>query len=88
MTFCCEKLQFETFLPSTTGPNIRVVKMLPIKGMKSDQGLCIVYITTGYTKFSLLTPKTPIQFCPFCGKEFKDVFKGNDFFNEEEGVSF
>lgn len=75
-------------MPSTTEPNIRVVKMLPIKGMSPGQELRLVYITLGYTKFSLLTPKIPILYCPFCGAELMESLKGNDFFNEEEGGTF
>lgn len=88
MRFCCEKMKFDTSVPSTTSPNIRIVKMLPLKGMKEDDELRIVYLTSGYSSFSLTTPKIPIKFCPFCGADLNLMLTKTDYHNEEEFVTF
>ncbi len=46
------------------------------------------YITTGYSNFNMEIPSFNINFCPFCGTNLYDFYKGDEYANEIEGVSF
>ncbi len=85
--FCCNHFEINASVPSTTAPNIRIVKFLPTELLMGDK-LYGFYITLGYDKFSILLPKLNISYCPYCGTKLKNWYSSDEYANEIEGVSF
>jgi hypothetical protein len=87
MKFCCHKFQAEVELPSTSAPNIRIIRFAPHPQL-GDKPLLSFYVTMGYEHFSLYLPKLIISYCPFCGQDLKKWYKVDGFVNESEGETF
>ncbi len=87
MKYCC--IDFEVYLkmPSTSAPNIRIVKYLPMPQFEGNLGLGF-YCTLGYDNFNIYLPKLNLRFCPFCGVKLKEFYKSEDYANEVEGNTF
>ena len=87
--YCCKKFEVDVKNPSTTSPNIRIVKFLPnhilLKNISKIYGF---YVTTGYEKFDILIPKMTISFCPYCGTKLHDFYNSDEFVNEIEKQTF
>ena len=88
MKYCCDKFEAAGKLPSTTAPNIRIVKFKPIERFGEIIGYYAFYVTIGYQEFSLKLPVMMISFCPFCGTNLKKFYSTDDFANEFEGKTF
>ena len=87
MKYCCEDFEIYLKLPSTTAPNIRIVKYLPMSHFKGELSFGF-YSTLGYNEFSVYLPKLALRFCPFCGTKLKEFYKSDDYANEIEGKTF
>lgn len=87
MKYCC--LEFEVYakLPSTSAPNIRIVKYLPMVQYTGPINLGF-YSTFGYSKFDISLPKLNLKFCPFCGVALTRFHNSDKYANEIEGESF
>jgi hypothetical protein len=88
MIYCCDKFEFEVGLPSTTGPNIRIVEFLPHKDWNEKKIFLGFFVTMGYQKFNLDVPNLRISHCPFCGKNLKTFYTNSSYANETEGETF
>jgi hypothetical protein len=88
MKFCCEKFEFDVKLPSTSAPNIRIVKFNPQVDWDLSKLYYGFFITMGYDKYSLYLPMSNISFCPHCGINLKEFYKNTSYINEIEGKTF
>ncbi len=88
MEYCCDNFQLDVVLPSTTGPNIRIVSFLPHADWDKNKLYLGFFITMGYEKFSLYLAMRKISFCPYCGVNLKKFYKNEDYSNEIEGKTF
>jgi hypothetical protein len=76
-------------LPSTTAPNIRIVKFLTNEHGDINKIYLGYFITLGYVKFDITKIVVMhIHFCPGCGQNLKHFYKSADYCNEVEGVTF
>jgi hypothetical protein len=87
MKYCCTKFEVDIKVPSTTSPNIRMVKFVH-NPFSVEGSLYGFYITTGYSKFRLEMPKMTIAYCPYCGTRLKTFYNTDDYVNEFEGKTF
>jgi hypothetical protein len=87
MNFCCDKFRGEVELPSTSAPNIRIVRFAPHPQL-GNIPLLGFYITMGYEQFNLNLPKLMISYCPYCGRDLKKHYKVDGYVNESEGETF
>ena len=85
--YCCEGFEVDVRLPSTTSPNIRVVKFLPNK-FWGDNIFFGFFLTMGYEEFSNELPMMNISYCPYCGCKLKDRYSSEEYANEIEGKTF
>ncbi|MFD1818305.1 hypothetical protein SAMN04515674_1292 [Pseudarcicella hirudinis] len=87
--YCCIDFEIQVKLPSTTAPNIRIIKYQSshplLKGLTKQFGFCI---TMGYDKYNILLPKMTISYCPYCGSKLKDFYGSDEYANEIEGETF
>jgi hypothetical protein len=87
MNYCCEKFKIDITVPSTTAPNIRIVKFVSNSHFSGEK-LYGFYITLGYVKFDIKLPKLAITYCPYCGTELRRFYFSDEFVNEFEGRDF
>lgn len=87
MKYCCDKFEIDVRLPSTTRPNIRIVKYLP-KLIYNSKNPMYFFITMGYEKFNIDLPMKSIGYCPYCGTHLFDFYKAEEYANEIEGKTF
>lgn len=87
MNYCCTNFEVNVKFPSTTAPNIRIVKYLP-KPIWDNKVVYGFYITMGYNQFDISLPKMTISFCPYCGILLREFYKDANYVNEEEGKTF
>jgi len=87
MKYCCNCFEVNVSVPSTTSPNIRIVKFT--KDFPPEYGTVYgFFVTMGYAKFDLNLPKLAIKFCPYCGAELRNFYRSDEFANEIEGETF
>ena len=87
MKYCCLDFEVHSTMPSTTAPNIRIVKYLPMPQFDGKLNFGF-YITIGYEKFSINLPKLNLKYCPSCGQKLKSFYKSDKYLNEIEGETF
>jgi hypothetical protein len=85
--YCCEGFEIKIRTPSTTAPNIRVVKFLPNKFWGEGRFFGF-FLTMGYEKFSVELPMMNIAYCPYCGCKLKEHYSSEEYANEIEGETF
>lgn len=87
MGYCCTNLEVDLRIPSTTAPNVRMVKFMPVKDF-IEIPFYSFFLTIGYDTFSMNLPMMTIRYCPYCGKDLFKTYKNDSYVNEVEGVSF
>lgn len=82
--FCCARFESRYDSPSTSGINIRVVK-LPVQYRGNAYPYAVI-MTRGYSPNDVQIPIMPILYCPFCGTRLSDFIDSDSWINEEEKV--
>ncbi|UPK67194.1 hypothetical protein [Chitinophaga filiformis] len=82
--FCCEKFRFRYEGNSEMGLNFRIIKLSQNfldRGYWGDN-VYRYYITEGYHVFDDKIKAIVMEFCPFCGKKLKSIYKSDEYINE------
>lgn len=82
--FCCDNFRFRHSGDSSMGLNFRIIKLSNyfIERSQYKGNIYRYFITEGYES---LTDKTKIllmEFCPYCGKELKKIYRSDEYVNE------
>jgi hypothetical protein len=88
MKYCCEKFENDVMLPSTTAPNIRIIKVLQFEYWDKKKLYLRFIVTLGYEKYTINLPKLNLSYCPYCGINLKNFYTSEEYANEIEGVTF
>lgn len=82
--FCCNAFRFHYELEKEMGLNIRIIKLSPafLKRGYFGDNLYRYMITEGYTDFNDKIKTSIIEFCPYCGKELKKIYRSDEYVNE------
>ena len=82
--FCCDKFRFHYEGPNEMGLNFRIIKLSPafVKRGYFGDNVYRYIISDGYTKFDDKVKKIFMEYCPFCGKELKKIYRSDEYVNE------
>lgn len=84
LKFCCDKFRYRHDGPSTMGLNFRIIKLSQDfidRGYLGDNRYRYL-ITEGYTALEDNTKMIVMEYCPYCGKKLKSIYKSDEYVNE------
>ena len=82
--FCCDSFNFHHSVKKEMGLNFRIIKLSQAfidRGYLGDNKYRYL-ITEGYEHFNDKAKMIVMEFCPFCGKELKKIYRSDDYVNE------
>lgn len=82
--FCCHSFNFHHGLKKGMGLNFRIIKLTQAfidRGYLGDNKYRYI-ITAGYEIFDDKVKMAVMEFCPFCGKELKKIYRSDEYVNE------
>jgi hypothetical protein len=84
MKYCCQWFEVSHRSEKQIGLNIRIIKLSPefVKRGYFGDNLYRYIITEGYTSFDDRVKRAFIEFCPYCGKELKKIYRSDEYVNE------